>query len=157
MRTNGEHNKRSIKSLLRHWQAMAKILIGFGARLSRHQRANTAQAYAMTEEVELAARAALVEIQRDIRDAHENGAPPSDEENAGLRQLSAIAAGFLALAFLAQNIRQDLAGRGPSGFAVQHVFAWLGLGEHAPHWRAPVFAPPILDPGCPVKKPIRCV
>ena len=147
MRTNGEHNKRSIKSLLRHWQAMAKILIGFGARLSRQQRANTAQAYAMAEEVELAARSALVEIQRDIRAAHENCSPLSDEDDACLRQLSAIAAGLLAIAFLAQNIRQDLAGRGPSGFALEHVFAWLGLGEHAPHWRAPVIAPPILDPG----------
>ena len=126
---------------------MAKILIGFGARLSRQQRANTAQAYAMAEEVEIDARAALVEIQRDIRDVHENCAPLSDEEDAGLRQLSAIAAGFLALAFLAQNIRQDLAGRGPSGFAVEHMFAWLGQGELAPHWRAPLFAPPILDPG----------
>ena len=146
MRTNGEH-KHSIKSLLRHWQAMAKILIGFGARLSRHQRANTAQAYAMAEEVELAARAALVDIQRDIRAAHEARSPLSEEEDAGLRQLSAIAAGFLALAFLAQKIRQDLAGRGPSGFAVEHMLAGLSLGEHAPHWCAPVFAAPILDPG----------
>ena len=137
MDTTRPHS-HSVFALLAHWLIFARALIGCARRVSNMQRTRAPEAWACAHQLELCARAGLIEIMRDVRAIHAREDTLSDAEQAAFRRLTTIAGALIALAFFAQHLKAQLAGRGVSAVLMQApnrpeaVLRLSGIGRAAP-------------------------
>ena len=128
----------SVFTLLARWLVFARAMIGCARRASNMQRARAPEAWACADQLELCARAGLIEIMRDVRAIHAREDTLSDSEQAAFRRLTTIAGALIALAFFAQHLKTQLAGRGVSSVFMQALKApdaalrLSGIGRAAP-------------------------
>ena len=122
MDTTRPHS-HSVFTLLARWLVFARAMIGYARRVSNMQRTRAPEAWACAHQLELCARTGLIEIMRDVREIQESEDTLSDIEQAAFRRLTTITGALIALAFFAQHLKAQLAGRGVSTVFMQALKA----------------------------------
>ena len=133
-------------SKLKHWQALAALLIGYAQTLLRLEKTNDARAWEVAEALEISTRSSLALCMKDIHALHDGGPPSTEEEQDAFEHIHAIASGLLALSYYVRKIKRRLAGRGVAGRINENAVARPLEGEMY-QYPSPVYEIPELDPG----------
>ena len=98
-------------ALAAYWMVFAETLLLCAQRVSKWQQQSAGEAWAGAEMLELIARTALIEVMQDVREVQARQVTLTEDERRAFRQLTGMAAIFMALAFFARHLKAKLAGR----------------------------------------------